>query len=108
MSAYEVRYSLARLEAKLEVPTCEIGTIAHNVKFYFVACLRAEWALDQVDELLFEIEIENWEHTNAPDIATFHPSRITPRLAARASTSSCGRYQPSVVSRVVRAVCYHC
>ena len=104
MSAYEVRYSLARLEAKLEVPTCEIGTIAHNVKFYFVACLRAEWALDQVDELLFEIEIENWEHTNAPD----HPSRITPRLAARASTSSCGRYQPSVVSRVVRAVCYHC
>jgi hypothetical protein len=52
MSAYEVRYSLAWLEAKLGVPRCEIGTIAHNVKFGFVACIRAEWALDQVDELL--------------------------------------------------------
>lgn len=30
------------------------------------------------------LETENWERTNAPDIVTFHPSRITPRLAARA------------------------
>lgn len=51
------RYSWARLEAKLGVPRCEMGSISRNVEFDFVVCLQhlARFCvtrnLDYVDKL---------------------------------------------------------
>jgi hypothetical protein len=75
-------YSCARLEANLGMPRCGMGSIACKVELDFVVCLQHLARFCIVRKLINIYELEatakNWKHTDAPDTAILHPTRMTP------------------------------